>query len=712
MLLPEKMVEVEIIVHDDVKYDVLKTMQRNGFMHITSHEIKGLENAVPSSEFSKIVDMEFRIGKLLEILNIAKKRKKGMLSSLIPEVPERFSARRRERDEILSEAGKVLSDVENYLLKLYEDWERVNSEIERVKIQREQVKLLTGIPFDLRYLGEGAYVYITAGRARNIEPLLKLSRDKKAAIWYVTVGKKKNVEYIVVAAVHLKDRKALESALRFSGFMEFELEGWSGKPSNVLTQMEKRIKELYGEKEKLLKRIGEARKKYYSSLAILKDELYNEKLKEEVHVKFGKTRYTTVIRGYIPKKMFERGKREIEKASRGLSYIKWRDAKGEDVPVKYSNPKIFRPFQAFVDMYSTPKYGHIDPTVIIAPLFIIYFGLTLGDAGYGFIMALTGFIMWKLLGKHNWTNRTLGSVLFISGISAIIFGIIQGGVFGPLNNANPLHRIIHYKPIMDPMEDPISLLVISLIIGISQISLGLILGAYHHLKDKKYDEFLQAEVSWFILLPAGGALIGYYFGWWSLSPIILKLSTIFTITGLFLFLPGVMGKLVNRKASINGLFFFDITGMVGDWLSYSRLLALDLATSGIALTINILAGIISTLTEGASSMVCCMPLLIIGLALFALWARKKDVIKKSVALFLLIFGIIGVINLNAALYLFIVLFLVVGHIGNAFLQALGSFVHSLRLQYVEFFSKFYEGDGVKFSPFREIRRYSRVEVNK
>jgi len=108
MLLPEKMVEVEIIVHDDVKYDVLKTMQRNGFMHITSHEIKGLENAVPSSEFSKIVDMEFRIGKLLEILNIAKKRKKGMLSSLIPEVPERFSTRRRERDEILSEAGKVL----------------------------------------------------------------------------------------------------------------------------------------------------------------------------------------------------------------------------------------------------------------------------------------------------------------------------------------------------------------------------------------------------------------------------------------------------------------------------------------------------------------------------------------------------------------------------------------------------------------------------
>lgn len=712
MLLPEKMVEVEVLVHDDAKYEVLKTMQRKGFMHITMHGIEGLENAAPSEESTRIVDLEFRVTKLLEILNIAKKRKSGMLSSLIPEAPERFPARFRDREDIVNEAEAILGSVEGKILDLYQKWERVNSEIEKVKMQKSYVEMLTALPFDLSYVGEGVYAYVTTGKVKSIQPLLKLKNEGKIALWYVAVGKKKESNYVVVVAVHLKDKKELESALRFSGFVEFDVEGWQGLPQDVLKKMDKKMNELEQEKENVLKEIQKLRSKHYGKLAVLKDELYNEKIKEEIHIKFGKTIYTTVIRGFIPRKTLEEAKKEIERASGGLAYIKWRMASGEDVPVKYSNPKFLRPFQAFVDMYSTPKYDHIDPTVIIAPLFIIYFGLTLGDAGYGFIMALTGFVLWRILGKYSWSNRTLGAILFVSGVSALIFGIIQGGVFGPLNESNPLSKWIHYKPLMDPMEDPIGLLVISLIIGIAQISLGLILGAYHHLKDKKYEEFLQAEVSWFILLPAGGALIGYYFGWWVLSPMVLKLAMIFTVIGLVLFLPGVAGKLINRKASINGLFFFDITGMVGDWLSYSRLLALDLATSGIALTINIMAGIISSLTEGASSLVCCMPVLLIGIALFALWIRKKDALKKSIALMLLIFGMIGVININAAIYLFIVLFLVIGHIGNSFLQALGSFVHSLRLQYVEFFSKFYEGDGVRFSPFREIRKYTRVEVKK
>ena len=156
------------------------------------------------------------------------------------------------------------------------------------------------------------------------------------------------------------------------------------------------------------------------------------------------------------------------------------------------------------------------------------------------------------------------------------------------------------------------------------------------------------------------------------------------------------------------MFFFDITGMIGDWLSYSRLLALDLATSGIALTINIFTGIIDSMVRGSGNLVCCLPLLIVGIALYAYFMRGKDMMKKSIALLLLIFGIVGMINLSAGILLFLAFFLIVGHIGNAILQSLGSFVHSLRLQYVEFFSRFYEGDGIRFTPFREIRKYSKL----
>ncbi len=711
MLFPSKMVEVEILVHNSIKYDVLKTMQRNGFMHITQHNVEGLENAAPSNVATEIVDYEFRVGKLIEILNIAKERKKtGLLASLQTEPPERFPARPRDRDEILKDAESTLRKIEPQILTLYSRWEGVNGEIERIKIQRLQVEKLKNIPIDISYLGEGPYAYVVAGTAKNLERLEKLKKEGKIALWSFTEGKKKDVTYTIVLASHMKDKKDVESALRFAGFSEFELGGWSGLPNEVLRAMDKKMGELRKERDKIRNELGVFRRKYYPYLSVLKDDLFNEKVKEEIHSKFGRTHYTTLVRGFIPKKDFDRAKNAIESVSRGLAYIKWRDAQGDDVPVKYNNAKIFRPFQAFVDMYSTPKYGHIDPTVIIAPLFIIYFGLTLGDAGYGMIMAVLGFIMWKPLGKYNWTNRTLGSILFVSGLSAVVFGLLQGGIFGPLNESNPLYPLVHYKPVLDPMQDPITLLVISLMVGVFQLSLGLALGAFHHLRDKNYAEFLQAEVSWFILFPAGGALIGYYFGWWPLQGTYLTVAWIFTVIGLFLFLPGVASKMVDKKASINGLFFFDITGMIGDWLSYSRLLALDLATSGLALTINILAGIIWSMTKGASSMVCCLPVLLAGVALALLWMRKKDPMKKGIIILLLIFGIVGMVNLHAAIWLFVGIFLVVGHIGNSMLQALGSFVHSLRLQYVEFFSKFYEGDGVKFEPFREIRKHSRLEV--
>ncbi len=712
MLFPSKMVEVEILLHDSVKYDVLDAMQRRGFMHISTHNIDGLENANPSDIATKIVDYEFRVGKLMEILDISKIKKKGMLASIKTEAPERYSAKHRGRDEILEDAKYTLSRYESKILNLYSKWEQINAEMERIRIQKIQVEKLKPFSFDISYLGEGPYAYIVAGSAKNLEHLKKLKSEGKIALWSVAEGKKKEVNYTIVAASHMKDKRELESALRFAGFSEFELEGWRGKPDKVLKDMELRTKELLNEKDKILTELRILRKEIYPKLSVLKDDLYNEKVKEEIHPKFGKTVYTTVIRGYIPKVDFEDARGVITKVSKGLAIVKWRDAKGDDVPVKYNNPKIFRPFQAFVDMYSTPKYGHIDPTVIIAPLFIIYFGLTLGDAGYGAIMAILGYLLWKPLGKYNWTNRTLGSILFASGLSAVAFGILQGGIFGPLNEANPITSLIHYTPVLDPMQDPITLLQISLMIGVFQLSLGLALGAFHHLKNKNYAEFFQAEVSWFILYPAGGALIGYYFGWWQMSGMAVTLAWIFTSIGLFLFLPGVIGKLFDKKASINGLFFFDITGMIGDWLSYSRLLALDLATSGLALTINILAGIIWSMTAGASGLVCCLPVLLAGVALALLWMRKKDPVKKGIILLLLVFGIVGTVSITAAIWLFIILFLVVGHIGNSMLQALGSFVHSLRLQYVEFFSKFYEGDGVKFMPFREVRKHSRLEVNK
>ena len=707
MLFPAKMAEVEVLVHDSVKYDVLRAMQRGGFIHITHHGIKDLKNSSPSKETSKIVDFQFRISKLMGFLNIAKEKNGGIKEILNPTPPEIFETTSRKREEILKDAEATLKDLEEKIWGLGKRWDEINDELESIKTKREHVKLLRGLDFDLSFIGEDVYVNITAGIVKDISPLLKLKSKNKLAVWYKTIGKKKNIVYVVVVAYHLKERRDVEAALRFATFSEFSLDGLKGKPTEAMKSLDEREEELLKKKEKLKEEIREMREKHYGHLAILYDDLENEKIKEENQSKFGKTEYTTVIRGYIKKKTLEKSIERIKEASKGLAHIEWKDAKGEETPSAFDNPRIFHPFQAFVEMYSTPKYGYIDPTIIIAPLFVVYFGLTLGDAGYGFIMTVLGYLLWFKIGKYDWTNRTLGKILFASGISAIVFGIIQGGIFGPLDSNNPMSQFIQYQPIIDPMKDAVTVLVIALIIGISQISLGLLLGAYHHLKYKNYGDFLTSEVSWFLLLPSSAVVIGSSFGWWTFDPNTILISWIVLAIGL-IFLTGIPGRLVDKEHAINAMAFFDITGMVGDWLSYSRLLALDLGTSGIALTINLFAGIMTSMIVGAGSMVCCLPLVIVGIALFGLVARKKDNKKTGIALFLLILGIIGMVSIQAALWLFIGIYLVVAHIGNALLQSLGSLVHSLRLQYVEFFSRFYEGDGVKFEPFREIRKNSRI----
>ncbi len=705
MLFPAKMAEVEILVHDSVKQEILKLMQREGFIHIENHRIKGIENSHPSADISKIVDYEFRINKILGILNMGRVHKGGFRNILSPKPPEKYEARDMGREEILSEARKLLDDVEDNVLKLGNEWDGIADEIEKTNSQRMQVMQLLDFPFDLKYLGEGIYVSVLCGQAKNISPLLKLKSEGKVALWYREQIEKKEVSYTIVVAYHLKDRKDVESALRFAGFFEFELYGLKGKPAEVLRNLNSKLNALKKRKEELRGRIAEMRKRYYPRVAILYDELENERMKEEMENRFGKTEYTTVIRGYIKKKVVEEKVRKIERAGKGLVYVKWRDAKGENVPSAFENPRIFWPFQAFVEMYSTPKYGYIEPTVIIAPLFVAYFGLTLGDAGYGIIMTILGYLLWFHIGRYNWTNRTLGKILFASGISAIFFGVVQGSIFGPLNQYNPLSTFIQYKPLMDTMKNPVTLLVIALIVGISQIILGLILGAYHHLRYRKYGDFLTSELSWFLILPGGGILIGHYFGWWQFDTLTINMAWIILAVGM-IFLTGVPARLLDRESEVNSMAFFDITGMIGDWLSYSRLLALDLATSGLALTINLFAVILRNMVSGGGSLVCCMPILIIGVALFAIYARNKSNLKRGIALFVLLFAVLGLVNFGAALWLFIAIFMVVGHIGNSILQSLGSFVHSLRLQYVEFFSRFYEGDGVKFKPFREVRRYS------
>jgi len=296
-----------------------------------------------------------------------------------------------------------------------------------------------------------------------------------------------------------------------------------------------------------------------------------------------------------------------------------------------------------VEMFGTPKYSEIDPTFILAPVYILFYAIMLGDVFYGVLQTIFAFLLYRGIGKKSKGMRDFSYILLSCGIATIIAGAIMGSYFGDI------FKYGGYKipSLLNPLENPMSLLKLALIIGIIHLNVGITLGLIKNIMNKSYKSALFENISWYFTQIGGGILIGRFFQWFLFSETVMDIGIIFALIG--------VSMIVYDK---KGLSFFDFTGFLGDWLSYARILALALATSGIAMTVNIVA-----------RMVYGLP--IIGMILA----------------FLVFVG---------------------GQLFNFVLEALGSFVHSLRLHYVEFFSKFYESGGEKFVPFRMERKLTEV----
>ncbi|NIA10228.1 MAG: hypothetical protein GWP10_11020 [Nitrospiraceae bacterium] len=200
---------------------------------------------------------------------------------------------------------------------------------------------------------------------------------------------------------------------------------------------------------------------------------------------------------------------------------------------------------------------------------------------------------------------------------------------------------------IDALHKPLTILVLTLMIGLAHLNMGFILGMYQNYKRGDVKAIFKEQISWFLLQIGGGVLIGkYLFHMGGFSSLIIDISILFTIIGLV--------ALVREKGAMG---LFDVTGYIGDWLSYARLLALGLATAGMALAFNIVAELTPTIVP-----------------------------------------YVGIV--------FVPIILVFAHFANLLIQSLGAAIHSLRLQYVEFFGRFYEGGGRKFVPFQIRRKYT------
>lgn len=538
---------------------------------------------------------------------------------------------------------------------LASDWEEIYKKVkekenELAKLQNEKTRLQGSVdslkPYEtfnapLSYLKELNLTSYFLGSVSNQyeENLIMYLND-----CYVEIVSQNNQETYFLAITNKEYTKKVEEILKGYGFSSFKFDE-EDVPLKLIHDYNERISLI--ESDKFI--IREELSGYDEEMKTIQlaYEYYNNLVfRKTISSNFLKTERTILIQGWVPVKLNEKLSEIVKDISGDEYYINFEEVKEEeidDVPVQLENNDLNASFEDVTAMYSLPKYNYIDPTPLLTPFYLIFFGMMVADAGYGLIMLIGTLISLKYFNFEASTKKMIKFFMYLS-FPTIAFGLMYGSVFG---------NILPIVGLIDTNRDVMTILAMSLVFGVIQIFFGLGIKAYILIKMGKPLEAFMDSGSWIItLVSLGGLGASSMFN----IPVLKTISIVGIIIGALLII-FTQGRNVESKGGKigQGLYeLYGITSYVGDLVSYTRLMAIGLSGGSIAGAINM--------------------------------------IMKMVP------GPIGVFIMGPLIF---IIFQTV----NLLLSLLGGYVHSLRLTYVEYFSKFYEGGGRPFKPFEAKNKY-------
>lgn len=652
MFYPARMDRIIIGVHQSWRDSLLSSLQCMGEVEIidirkSSLDCSSFPSLSPDSHtLDQITHTTFQLDQIIESLIPFKIKTPSGFKNLfetsedirLPASDDTIAQILILADHLIKSTQEVVREIE-FLKKLSEE----KTSIEQIT---QNLILIEPIITDISNLGISAYLFLIVGKvhesAGEIERrVAEVSSDEILLKSYQT-----GTESLILCIGMREYSGHVGEIFTSHGVIPILLpQGYRGNPAGQLVIEQERLTQIQISIDDLQERIQKQVQQVLPHLYASLEELTIRRSRQEILKKSGSTRDMFLLEGWVRHKDTRRLEGLLEKTTRGEYFLSSRPATvEEDVPVRYDNPFWLKPFEILTTTFARPKYDEIDPTPFFAPIFLFFFGMMLGDAGYGLIITLAGILVIRIMGRDP-MYRDMGVILLSAGVVDIICGTVQGGWFGDLPT-----RFLGFSPpfvLIDPLKSPIILFQIALIIGTLHINLGILIALWENIRNHAYKTVFVEQVIWFILQPAAALLLATFFGWITLSANILliaELSAGFCLVVLF-YSKGPMG-------------FFSLTGFLGDWLSYVRILALALATGGIAMTINLLTGMIA----------------------------------------------------SASPYLLIpaIFFCILGQSFNIAIQTLGSVIHALRLHYIEFFGKFYAGGGRPFLPYKEDRVFTMV----
>ena len=456
-------------------------------------------------------------------------------------------------------------------------------------------------------------------------------------------------EIFVLLIVHNTSKAAVSSLLEKYRFSSVDFGDAVGTVSEELVELEEKEKRILQREQEILNE-KKSLASHLREIKLAADALLWKQEKKHALEKSSGTQKTVFVTGWMPKKEADVLQEKIRNITPYADVIMLSPNEGEEPPVLLTNKKIVKPFEEVLGLFGVPAYSELDPTPFLAPFFAIFFGFCLTDAGYGFLLLVTVLFVLQFFPLSK-DMRQMMTLLLYGGISTIILGVLFGGYFGMTPDQLPFlvnpETGKFYGQLFDPVNDLMPKIAgMAFGLGFLHILLGVLLGFINKLK--------KHDISGAILIHAFELLLLISIAGLFLFP---HVSFLFFIT-LAISCIGIMWGTGPKNESAFArlafgfleLFMGVIVGWVANLLSYSRLFSLGLATGIIALAFNSIAATLGGM----------MP-----------------------------------VAIGIPVMLIIILF---GHALNMGLNLLGAFVHSARLQFVEFFGKFLEGGGQKFSP--------------
>lgn len=638
-----KMKRLRVIAMASCREELLRQLQRLGCVEIREPESAGADwSGLLERERSRLAEIRAALADVNAALSAVKKYadvREGMF-------PQRQAV---TQTEFLSgTAADRARAASARVSELVQTASQLQAEEGRLLAKQASLVPWKGLDMPLELTGtvHTAFLPGVCPAAADLGALRQALGETACELLEISADKQQR--YCLLVCHRAEEAQALD-ILRTRGFSAVSFQGLTGTPAENLRRLEGELQENRGRQAET----ADALRKSGADWDTLR--LYADRLRSDTALEEGNENLLTdgtilFFEGWAPAD-------RLQGVGALLDHLgcAWEaeDPKADeypDVPVRLRNNWFSRPLNMVTDMYALPVYGSLDPNPLMAPFFILFYGIMMADMGYGLLMLAMGLFLWKK--KVRGTMDYMGGLLVLCGISTFVVGALTGGFFGDF--LSQLAKLIDPKStfalpyLFTPLTDTMAILIGSLVLGFVQILTGMVISFVKKARDGHIMDGIWDEGTWWVIFLGGGLAvlgIGNVAGY----PAVLILGILMLIIG-----SSRNAKGFGKVTSVFGAVYNGVTGYFSDIMSYSRLMALMLSGSIIASVFNQL----------------------------------------------------GAVTGN------VIAFVIISALGNALnfaLNLLGCYVHDLRLQCLEFFNRFYESGGKPFRPLAYQTNYVEIK---